>query len=64
MCVPPGGSGTISIETPFVSDVYRDPTVTALTGETDRPAGIHLRTVALADERVPLERCQAALVGR
>jgi len=64
VCVPPGGSGTISIETPFVSDVYRDPTVTALTGETDRPAGIHLRTVALADERVPLERCQAALVGR
>jgi len=64
VCVPPRGSATISIETPAVSGVYRDPTVAALTGETDRPAGIHLRSIALADEAVPLEACPPAATLR
>ena len=59
VCVPPGGTGTVTIETPDVSGVYRDPTKTALTGETDRPAGIHVRTVALADETEELDACPA-----
>jgi hypothetical protein len=59
LCVPPGGHGTIEVETPIVSDVYRDPTKGALTGEVDRPAGVLLRLVALADETEPLERCPA-----
>jgi hypothetical protein len=57
VCVPPRGRGTVSVETPFVSPVYRDPTRAALTGEVDRPAGILLRSIALADETVPMERC-------
>lgn len=57
VCVPAGGSATVTVETPIVSDVYRDPTVAALTGETDRPAGILLRSIALADETEEMERC-------
>ncbi|HUQ22560.1 MAG TPA: hypothetical protein VM049_06045, partial [Gaiellaceae bacterium] len=58
VCVPPGGSAQVVVETPIVSDIYRDPTESALTGETDRPAGILLRSIALADERVRRsERC-------
>ena len=57
VCVPPGGTGALTIETPAVSGVYRDPTKSALTGETDRPAGIHVRTVALADETEPMDAC-------
>ena len=57
VCVPPGGHATVEVETPFVSDVYRDPSRGALTGEVDRPAGLLLRSIALADEIEPLERC-------
>jgi hypothetical protein len=57
LCVPPGGSTTIVLETPVVTLVHRDPTKAALTGEVDREAGVHLRSVALADETVPLDRC-------
>ena len=58
VCVPPGGSAKIAVETPMVSAVYRDPTKGALTGETDRPAGILLQLVvargrAGADGAVP-----------
>ena len=60
VCVPSGGSATVAVETPIVSDVYRDPTKGALTGEIDRPAGLLLRSIALADETSPLERCPDA----
>ncbi|HEX6130198.1 MAG TPA: hypothetical protein VF044_00610, partial [Actinomycetota bacterium] len=59
VCVPPGGRGVVEIETPIVSAVHRDPTEAALTGEVDRPAGIRLRSVALADETEPLASCPA-----
>jgi len=64
LCVPPRGSARVVVQTPTVSGVYRDPTKAALTGETDRPAGILLRTIALADERVPRPRCPAASAVR
>lgn len=60
VCVPPGGYATVEVETPIVSDVYRDPSRGALTGEVDRPAGLLLRSIALADEIEPLERCPAS----
>ena len=63
VCVPPGGHADVEIETPIVSDVYRDPTVAPLTGETDRPAGVLLRSIALADETEPLDRCPDAPEG-
>ncbi len=57
VCVPPGGHADVEIETPYVSDVYRDPTVAPLTGETDRPVGVLVRAIALADETEPLAAC-------
>jgi hypothetical protein len=57
VCVPPGGSGRVTVETPNVSAVYRDPTKAALSGHVDRPVGILLRLVVLADEREPEEAC-------
>jgi len=57
VCVPPRGSAAVTVETPIVSAVYRDPTKAALTGEIDRPAGILLRSIALADETEPMESC-------
>jgi hypothetical protein len=57
VCVPAGGYGDVEIETPVVSDVYRDPTKGPLTGETDRPVGVLLRGITLADETVPVARC-------
>jgi hypothetical protein len=59
LCVPPGGRATVRIATPGVSGIYRDPTVGPPTGAADRPVGIQLRTVALADETEPLDRCPA-----
>ena len=57
VCVPAGGTGRITVATPTVSGVYRDPTKSALTGYVDRPAGILIRIIALADEREPMDRC-------
>jgi hypothetical protein len=62
VCVPPGGHADVEIETPYVSDVYRDPTVAPLTGETDRPVGVLVRSIALADETEPLDACPGAPV--
>lgn len=59
LCVPPAGSATVTIRTPGVSGVYRDPTKGPPTGANDRPVGIHFRTVALADETEPLTSCAA-----
>jgi hypothetical protein len=59
VCVPPRGKAAITVETPAVSAVYRDPTKAALSGHVDRPVGVLLRTIALADERSPLDRCPA-----
>jgi hypothetical protein len=64
VCVPPGGSAKIAVETPIVSAVYRDPTKGALTGETDRPAGLLLQLVWLADEREQMERCPRGATGQ
>jgi hypothetical protein len=63
VCVPPGGSAKVVVETPIVSAIYRDPTKGALTGETDRPAGIRLRLVWLANEREPMQRCPARIAS-
>ncbi|MBA2383048.1 MAG: hypothetical protein H0V68_00060 [Actinobacteria bacterium] len=60
VCVPPEGYGEIAIETPIVTDIHRDPTKAPLTGETDRPAGMLLRWLALADEEEPLDGCSEA----
>ena len=57
VCVEPRGPAVVEIATPIVSAVHRDPTKGALTGEIDRPAGVRLRSVALADESESLERC-------
>ena len=57
VCVPPGGTGELTVSTPAVSTVYRDPTKSALSGHVDRPAGVQIRSIALADERAPVERC-------
>ena len=54
VCVPAGGYGEIKVETPNVSNIYRDPTKAALTGQTDRPAGLLVRWLALADETEPV----------
>jgi hypothetical protein len=59
VCVPAGGTGRVTVATPTVSGVYRDPTKSALTGHADRPAGILIRIIALADEREPMGRCPA-----
>ena len=39
VCVPPGGSATVTISTP-VSGVYRDPTKGPPNGLSNRPVGI------------------------
>ncbi len=57
VCVPPRGFADVEIGTPFVSDVYRDPTLAPLTGEIDRPAGVLLRSINLADETTETGRC-------
>jgi len=57
LCVPPDGTGQVTVATPTVSAVYRDPTKSALSGHVDRPVGVLLRIIALADEREPMERC-------
>ena len=49
----------MTVETPAVSAVYRDPTKAALSGHVDRPVGVLIRTIGLADERVPEESCPA-----
>ncbi|MEO5634512.1 hypothetical protein, partial [Gaiella sp.] len=59
VCVPPGGYADVEIETPHVSDVYRDPTEAPLTGETDRPVGVLLRSIAVADETELAASCPA-----
>ncbi|MGH3071001.1 MAG: hypothetical protein ACRDNB_01870 [Gaiellaceae bacterium] len=59
VCVPPDRPGRVTITTPAVSLVYPDPTKTAPNGRIDRPVGVLLRSAALADETVPLERCPA-----
>ena len=57
VCVPAGGNAEVTVATPMVSAVYRDPTKAALSGHVDRPVGVHVRTIALADEREPMDRC-------
>ncbi|NUT56938.1 MAG: hypothetical protein HOQ03_13280 [Thermoleophilia bacterium] len=57
VCVPPGGSARVTISAPGASGLYRDPTVGPPTGISDRPVGILLRTVALADETQAMKRC-------
>lgn len=57
VCVPARGYGEVEVETPLVSDIYRDPTKAPPTSETDRPAGVLLRWLALADEEQPVDRC-------
>ena len=59
VCVPPDRPGRVTIETPATSLVYPDPTKTAPNGRVDRPVGVLLRFVALADETAPLKRCPA-----
>jgi hypothetical protein len=57
VCVPPDGPGRVTIETPTTSLVHPDPTKTAPGGRVDRHVGVLLRSVALADETEPVERC-------
>jgi hypothetical protein len=59
LCVPAGGRAVVRIATPGVTGLYRDPTVGPPAGVSNRPVGIQLRTVALADETEPLKRCPA-----
>ncbi len=58
LCVPPEGTARVTIRTPIVSGVYRDPTDGPPNGD-ERPAGVLLRVVALADEVEPMKRCPA-----
>ena len=57
VCVPPEGRATVTVETPEVTGIYRDPVIGPPTGVSNRPVGIHVRTIALADETEPVERC-------
>jgi hypothetical protein len=57
VCVPPDAPAELTLETPVRALAHRDPTKAALTGEVDRPVGVQLRIVALADETEPMERC-------
>ena len=57
VCVPAGGKAEVTVATPAASATYRDPTKAALSGHVDRPVGILLRTIALADERERLDAC-------
>lgn len=59
VCVPPDRPGRLTIETPVTSLVHPDPTKTAPGGRRDRPVGVLIRSVALADESVPVESCPA-----
>jgi hypothetical protein len=59
VCVPPDGPGRLTVETPEVSLVHPDPTKTAPGGRVDRPVGVLIRSVALADETVPVESCSS-----
>ena len=59
LCVPPDGRAAVTIETPGVTGIYRDPTIGPPTGVSTRPVGIQLRTVALADETEPVKACPA-----
>ena len=43
VCVPAGGKAEVTVATPAVSAVYRDPTKAALSGHVDRPVGILIR---------------------
>ena len=57
VCVPPRGKAEVTVATPVVSAVYRDPTKAALSGHVDRPVGVLVRSIALADEREPMDPC-------
>jgi hypothetical protein len=57
VCVPPDRPGTVTIETPSTALVYPDPTKTAPGGRVDRSVGVLLRSIALADETEPVDRC-------
>lgn len=57
VCVPPDGAGVVTIETPATTLVHPDPTRTAPNGRVDRPVGVLLRSIELAGEAVPMERC-------
>ena len=57
VCVPAGGTGRITVATPTVSAVYRDPTKSALTGYVDRPAGILIRSSPSRTSANPIDRC-------
>jgi hypothetical protein len=57
VCVPPDRPGRVTIETPATALVHPDPTKTAPNGRVDRHVGVLLRSVALADETEPLDRC-------
>ena len=59
VCVPPDGPGRLTVETPVTSLIHPDPTKTAPGGRADRPVGVLIRSVALADETVPVESCPA-----
>jgi hypothetical protein len=59
VCVPPDRPGRATIETPATALVYPDPTKTAPGGRMDRHVGVYLRSVALADETEPVDRCPA-----
>jgi hypothetical protein len=47
----------VTIETPVTSLVHPDPTVTAPNGRVDRYVGVLIRSIALADETTPRDRC-------
>ena len=57
VCVPPDRPGRLTISTPATALVYPDPTKTAPDGRIDRHVGVLLRSIALADETEPVERC-------
>ena len=50
VCVPAGGYGEIEVETPIVSDIYRDPTKAAA-DRRDRPPGRPAPALARARRR-------------
>jgi len=58
VCVPPDGPGYIVVRTPNVTDINRDPTKAPLTGERDRPVGMQIRSMTVADEREVTDSCK------
>jgi hypothetical protein len=57
VCVPPDRPQAVTVTTPGLSRIHSDPTRPGFTTEPVRSVGVVMRTIALAGETTPLDRC-------